>query len=177
MLLGADKPLERSVLNAGILVEEERGHDAPAREVVDVVRAALHHHDLGPVVVQIPVDLFGHDQLEDEAQRVGRLDVVVQAAHLYVGGALAGLYGDGVRTQGVVQPFDGVAALVDDLHAERTVVIARDGRGDGNREVFLVLKHHVGRRSVGEHDELPVRIGLVLLLAAGEEGGEESRCK
>ena len=105
------------------------------------------------------------------------IDVVVQAAHLYVGGALAGLYGDGVRTQGVVQPFDGVAALVDDLHAERTVVIARDGRGDGNREVFLVLKHHVGRRSVGEHDELPVRIGLVLLLAAGEEGGEESRCK
>ena len=67
--------------------------------------------------------------------------------------------------------------VVDDLHAERAVVIARDGRGDGNREVFLVLKHHVGRRSVGEHDELPVRIGLVLLLAAGEEGGEESRCK
>lgn len=48
VLLGADEPLERSVLDAGILVEEERGHDAPAREVVDVVRAAFHHHDLGP---------------------------------------------------------------------------------------------------------------------------------
>ena len=32
VLLGADKPLERSVLDAGILVEEERGHDAPARD-------------------------------------------------------------------------------------------------------------------------------------------------
>ena len=177
VFLGVDETLDALVFHAGVAVEERRGHHAPAREFVDVVGAALLQDDLGPVVVQIPFQLLGHDQFEDEAQRVGIFDVVVEPVYLYVGLTRTGLYGDGVRQEAVVLPLDGIAALVDDLHAECAVVIARDGRGDRYREIVLVLEYGVGRQGVGEQHVLRIGVGLIFLLATRCEGGQESRCK
>ena len=172
-----DQSLDARVLDTGIALQEGRSHDAPAGELLGVECAALEHADTRLSRVETPVELFGHHQPEVELQRVGGFEFVVIGTDAHLGGALACGDGHRVGEQPVVEAFDGGAALVDHLHAERAVVVTRAGRRYGDGEIVLVLQYHVQGDRVGEHDVLRVGIGRVLLLAARGQGGAESRGK
>lgn len=178
MFLRTNQTLHGIVLDTGIAIQELRRHHAPSGEFLDDEGTALIHDDFGAIGIKaiLPGNLFGKHQFEPEAQRVGIPDIVVVALDPHLGCTFAGLDGDTVREQAVVQTFDGIASLVDDLDPEGAVVAAGYGRGYRNGEVILVLEHRIGGQRVGKHDVLGIGVGLELFVTGGCQSCGQHGC-
>lgn len=76
-------------VGAGVVVEHQRGDHTPTRKVVDRVGTNLCHRNLCAVAVRVErVELegFGHNKTQAKTERVGCLDILVEAVNTHLAG-------------------------------------------------------------------------------------------
>ena len=167
MLLGADKPL---VGTGGVVGLEEGGReDAPPGEAFDLERAGLHQDDPGLPAHSGHDQGFGHHEREGETQRIGRPDVVIDPVDHNVRSRLAGLDGDGVGPEGVVEGLGRIAFGVDDLDAECPVVIPCHRGDHRHAEPLDIIHDRIGLQGVGEHHIFLPGVDVPLPGAGGKQ--------